>query len=534
MFNSPYQRPLNFGIRQETANRISDSLVLPTAHPRCKKTAHQDAPCSEEFLRVQQTARYLPRIGIRVNCLLSIRTLLVVRRVIGATIVSLALLLCSTSRVFSSSQTDKATEDSEYWAALDSDLCKDLEGKHSKPTANEIRNFLAAHEIWLEWGKTPPSPSGDQHGTRLNLRGADLRGVDLSGQDLRGANFRCADLRRAKLTHANLGVVVVRTFSSGPSLYNASFEGSDLRGADLEGAELTGALLRRARIGVTGRAPRLVYIENIGGFVASKESDCSENEINSGLAPAWTKMKSAKLTDADLLEAYFDVDYESLPDTISFAGAQNVQSLRSCEAPFALTVMREQLKKTGFVDQARALTYAIRHQERLREKGLSRYVSYVLFEGPSEWGMSPSRPLKLLFVIICLSAAFYARALNPESSGRLWLTFPADSIEKYGSATAPERLTLAWRNAGTEVKLIGRWLRRPRQLFIAMAFSLSSAFSIGWHDLNLGAWLTRIWGREYVIRATGWVRTISGIQSVVSMYLVALWVLAYFGSPFDY
>jgi hypothetical protein len=277
-----------------------------------------------------------------------------------------------------------------------------------------------------------------------------------------------------------------------------------------------------------------VYIENVGGFVASKESDCSENEINSGLAPAWTKMKSATLTDADLLEAYFDLDYQSLPDTISFAGAQNLQSLRSCEAPFALTVMREQLKKTGFVDQARALTYAIRHQERLKEKALSRYVSYVLFEAPSQWGMSPSRPLKILIAIICISPAFYARALNPKSSGRLWLTFPADSIEGHGSTIPPERLTWAWRNANTDVKLIGRCLRRPRQLFIAIAFSLTSAFSIGWHDLNLGAWLNRIWGREYVIRATGWVRTVSGVQSVVSMYLMALWVLVYFGSPFDY
>ena len=39
--------------------------------------------------------------------------------------------------------------------------------------------------------------------------------------------------------------------------------------------------------------------------------------------------------------------------------------------------------------------------------------------------------------------------------------------------------------------------------------------------------------REYTLRATGWVRTVSGIQSLLSVYLLALWVLTYFGRPFE-
>jgi hypothetical protein len=36
-----------------------------------------------------------------------------------------------------------------------------------------------------------------------------------------------------------------------------------------------------------------------------------------------------------------------------------------------------------------------------------------------------------------------------------------------------------------------------------------------------------------MLRATGWVRTVAGIQSLLSVYLLALWVLTYFGRPFE-
>ena len=38
--------------------------------------------------------------------------------------------------------------------------------------------------------------------------------------------------------------------------------------------------------------------------------------------------------------------------------------------------------------------------------------------------------------------------------------------------------------------------------------------------------------REYDLKAVGWARTVSGFQSLLSVYLIALWVLSYFGRPF--
>jgi hypothetical protein len=50
---------------------------------------------------------------------------------------------------------------------------------------------------------------------------------------------------------------------------------------------------------------------------------------------------------------------------------------------------------------------------------------------------------------------------------------------------------------------------------------------------TLHFWISRLQKREYTLRATGWVRSVAGLQSLLSVYLLALWVLTYFGRPFD-
>jgi hypothetical protein len=60
----------------------------------------------------------------------------------------------------------------------------------------------------------------------------------------------------------------------------------------------------------------------------------------------------------------------------------------------------------------------------------------------------------------------------------------------------------------------------------AMFFSLMSAFNIGFRDINFGRWLRLLTRREYDLKAVGWARTVSGLQSLLSVYLIALWVLS--------
>ena len=66
-----------------------------------------------------------------------------------------------------------------------------------------------------------------------------------------------------------------------------------------------------------------------------------------------------------------------------------------------------------------------------------------------------------------------------------------------------------------------------------MFFSLMSAFNIGFRDINFGRWLRLLTRQEFDIKAVGWARVIAGWQSLISVYLIALWALTYFGRPFD-
>jgi len=79
-------------------------------------------------------------------------------------------------------------------------------------------------------------------------------------------------------------------------------------------------------------------------------------------------------------------------------------------------------------------------------------------------------------------------------------------------------------------RLCGGWWKAIK---VDCYFSLLSAFNIGRRDINVGNWIQRLQPKEYTLRATGWVRTVSGVQSLISVYLLALWVLTYFGRPFE-
>ena len=75
--------------------------------------------------------------------------------------------------------------------------------------------------------------------------------------------------------------------------------------------------------------------------------------------------------------------------------------------------------------------------------------------------------------------------------------------------------------------------REVQVLFWAGFFSLMSAFNIGFRDINFGRWLRLLTRTDYDLKAVGWARVVCGWQSLISVYLIALWVLTYFGRPFE-
>jgi hypothetical protein len=67
----------------------------------------------------------------------------------------------------------------------------------------------------------------------------------------------------------------------------------------------------------------------------------------------------------------------------------------------------------------------------------------------------------------------------------------------------------------------------------ALYFNLLSAFHISWRELKPVLGWRGSSGRSTTLRALGWATGHSGLQSLISVYLVAIWALTYFGRPFQ-
>ena len=72
--------------------------------------------------------------------------------------------------------------------------------------------------------------------------------------------------------------------------------------------------------------------------------------------------------------------------------------------------------------------------------------------------------------------------------------------------TWPRTFRRTWRHIWQNPQL--------RTCRIALYFSFLSAFHLGWRELNVGTWIARVQQRNYTLSATGWVRSVSGLQSL--------------------
>ena len=371
--------------------------------------------------------------------------------------------------------------------------------KGRKPTPEELATVLRNHRAWLE--------------------------SDRKSDDERKANLCRADLEGAPLLHANL---------EGADLSGANLQGVYLILANLEGAHLFGANLREAVLFGANLRKAVLIAANL------READLRDADL-----------QEAILHGANLQRAVYEPKLGTLPNFWTLTRPDNhLDKLVFHYAPAGLIALRNAFKEGGMRTQERQLTYAIEHTKQLQawnpswhnpkwkdnrlwlEKlaGKSESLfSYILFELPSGYGMAPGRALWSLFGFIPWFALFYWVALQRvQSHSGLWMLVPADRI---APGRGHEKLVRIRRHPAKTWR--ERLRGQSRLVRTSLYFSVLSAFHLGWRELNVGTWIARMQPREYTLRATGWVRTVSGLQSLLSVYLLALWVLTYFGRPFE-
>ncbi len=308
-------------------------------------------------------------------------------------------------------------------------------------------------------------------------------------------------LPQLNLCEANLKFIKL---GSHKILQGAILAKSDLQGADLSGADLSSSDLRGARFG-------LEY-NNINNEVLRFESDLSGTDLSGARVDFVT----------------FELKAGALPIIPRIASATGLSKMRYASTPSSLVELRDAFKKGGFRQQEREVTCAIRRTETLEHSTTAEALfNYVLFDLTSQWGMAPWRPLKIVCLLILVFTIPYLAALRVSGNAGIWALWADDGVEKR-SALDPKAVRVTADYPGH-----GSVSRMARAVLVALYFSMISAAQIGWKELNIGSWIYRIQPREFTLKATGWVRVISGIQALLSVFLIALWALTYFGRPFE-
>jgi hypothetical protein len=372
-----------------------------------------------------------------------------------------------------------------------------------KPTDDELKQILAEHRRWTEdWRKASfRAEWASQHPQgRANLCNANLGGAELNKANLGGVELNKANLGGAKLNEADL---------DGAKLNEAGLLGAELNEANLAAAELNKADLRWAKL---------------------NEANLFRAELNKAdLGSA--KLKDATLSYANLTGAIYAP--ASPPPTTYVAGIMGLETVTFPPGEeIGLVQLRKLLQDGGLRDLERQATYAIEHGKTLHAienwkeeparagEGVFRLVA---FELTTAYGLRPGRTLLLLVASIGVFSVIYAVALTSDGGG-IYRVRPQGRMEReFGVAKlvgqAEVEPLLPW----------GFWAA----LGPALQFSLLSAFHIGFREFSVGAWLARLQGSQYTLEALGWVRRVSGLQSLLSVYLLAMWALTYFGRPFQ-
>jgi hypothetical protein len=369
-----------------------------------------------------------------------------------------------------------------------------------KPTDENLLN-------WLQKNKNENLCKVDLSGAKLykaDLSKADLSDANLSKADLTGANLREAKLNRADLSGAKLFFAKLNGASlDGANLTNANLAAAKLNDADLSGAKLDNAYLVGANL--------------------------------NGADLEFASVAGAKLAGADLTEASY-APTSAPPDSfvIGIKGLSTVTFPTGKET--GLVQLRDLLQKAGLRDLEREATFAIEHGKAEfslddwkenpagAAEGMFRYVA---FDVTTAYGLRPSRALLLIAALWLLLIPIYAWPIwqmkRAPTSGSVYRIWPKDRVE-----IREHKPTLD--NAARIERLHRRGLAA---IGWSAYFSLLSAFQIGYREFSVGSWLSRAQPRNFALESTGWVRTVSGIQSLVSVYLLAMWLLTYFGRPFQ-
>jgi len=251
----------------------------------------------------------------------------------------------------------------------------------------------------------------------------------------------------------------------------------------------------------------------------------------------------------------------SLHDLIGISSWSNLLSLTYRKIPTGLVQVRKRFEDDGVREQGRQITYVLKRREAeiccercyskrpLANKGRpilwsadstvancgAFVLNKVFFDWTCQYGMNPGRAMSLGILLWFFCSLLYFICVHTNGAAGLYRVYSKNIQDDPQAQRRVEKISPRRTKKARGLRWLFQFLRRECLLLrTAMFFSLMSAFNIGFRDINFGRWLRLLTRQEFDIKAVGWARVVAGWQSLISVCLIALWVLTYFGHPFDY
>lgn len=347
------------------------------------------------------------------------------------------------------------------------------------------------------------TPKAMSNEGRADLCGARLIGLDLKEKDLRYARFMGARLEKVDLSGAVL---------DGSDMTWVGFDDVTAEAAKFRWVTMPHALIIASRLSKTTFYRSNFHHAELAG--SDFTDGAFENADLNAARLRGTILANVDFGNADLSNVSYEAKLGYPPRLGAFRNVKGLNSLLShTESAASLRELQQQLESSGMRVEAAQVRSAI-----VDAKGISNYsfqpaLLKIIYGIPYAYGERPERLLLIVALLVPTFAGFYFLAIRRQGRGAIWLIREAPHED-------PER------------KMKGILLNKQNcgALRIALLFSIRSAFRIGWKDFNVGDWITRMQQNGYRLEGQGWVRSIAGFQSLISVYLVALLILSYIGA----
>jgi uncharacterized protein YjbI with pentapeptide repeats len=377
-----------------------------------------------------------------------------------------------------------------------------------KPTSDQIESIRASHNRWL-------SESSNESSSQAIFCAADLQGRILDLFNLQEADFAFANMDRVHASSANLKKA---------NFYESSLQSAMLAAADFQEATLTRANLRAADLSSANL--RQASLSGANLQEANLEQTIVEDAKLDGVNLTRAIYAPVSGPPSGNLQGIIGLDtvlipYDFRTGTTKISGMMQLQKLA---------------RDMGLREEERKATFAIRHNTARNDreygaivKQLGGWLQLICFEWTTGWGLYPYRAVLILLALTMLLGFVYAVPISvspvyASTKYGIFRVWPGERLESFrGNVVAAEKMRVE-RLTAVGLASFG-W---------GFYFSVLSAFHIPWRDLDVSTWLTRMQFTEFALQGRGWVRFMSGLQSVVSVYLLAIWVLTSFGRPFEW